>query len=225
MKVPFFLFAVLLSVPAARAADPAPAVGATEMPKGYEFSEESVSPDGKYGVIYANSEVIDTDVAVNFLVSSKPFRILARNAGFSYYKPGNHREMHVEWTTDSSTALLMIGDKWGTIGATLFELKDGKVTRSTDIMASINVLLQKEFPAGKVTPYNDIMSFVLEEEKEWKFSDDGKTLSIDVVASNSPNLAGKTAWRGTFQGVWDVAAAKWLKKTAKGEVYERTEEM
>ena len=44
---------------------------------GYKLAENSVSPDGKYGVIYAdNSLLAEREVACNFLVALEPFRIL-----------------------------------------------------------------------------------------------------------------------------------------------------
>src|SRR5215469_2593301 len=97
---------------------------------GYKLAENSVSPDGKYGVIYCNNPDIVTEAARNFLVALKPYRILAVVDEFSYR---DRTELKTEWTKDSSTVLVDVAGKWGSSGYTLFELHDGRVTKQTDL--------------------------------------------------------------------------------------------
>ena len=112
----------------------------------YEFEPDSTSPDGRFGVIFPgtysdfpNEEALGRD----FVVSLKPFQVLAANEGV-YYRGTNG--MGVEWTRDNSAVLVTLGGRWGTIGATLFELRDGRVTRRTDLWAEMMKLVAAKFP-------------------------------------------------------------------------------
>jgi hypothetical protein len=191
---------------------------------GYRMREQDVSPDNRFGVIHADMNVIDAEAARNFLVALDPFRILAVNEGFAYFHPGNHREMAVQWAKDSSAVLVMVGDKWGTVGATLFELHDGRVTRRTDIMAAITSLLAAKFPKGKVEPYNNWLRFILDGETEFDLSEDGGQIRIDVSATNNPNLSPGKTWEGTLKALWSVPAARWIEHKVAAKISPKNSE-
>ena len=203
---------------------PIPADRRHVMPRGYLLRDEDTSPDKRFGVIYADAEVTDPAKARNFLVALDPFRILAENKGFAYFKePGDPRAIAIEWTENTSAALVMVGEKWGTISATLFELKDGRVTRRTDLMAEVTKLLAAKFPKGKVKPYNDHLLFRIDGEDQWDFGKDGKQVEIHVSANTAPNLSPGLQWAGTLKGFWSVPEAKWLQQTTTGRIYRNEE--
>jgi hypothetical protein len=80
---------------------------------GYKIAEDSISPDGKYGIIYADNPLLaEREVARNFLVALKPFRVLAVAEAYRYY---DREALAVEWTKDSSAALVEVPGKWGPI--------------------------------------------------------------------------------------------------------------
>src|SRR5436190_17373415 len=107
---------------------------------GYKLADNSISPDGKYGVIYADPQRIDYEVARNFLVGLKPFRILAVTEGAACY--GRRDELVVEWAKDNSAVVATVEGKWGPVAFTLFELQDGRVKRRTNLYAEIVRLLE-----------------------------------------------------------------------------------
>jgi hypothetical protein len=108
------------------------------MAHGYRLRDEDVSPDGRFGVIHADADTIAPAKARNYLVALGPFRILGESKGAVYHQPNDgHGAIVVEWAKDNTAALVMVGHKWGTIGATLFELKEGRVTRRTDLYAKV----------------------------------------------------------------------------------------
>ena len=53
--------------------------------------------------------------------------------------------------------LVGVYGKWGLLGLNLFELRDGHVTRRTNLFAEIERLLDSSFPRSKVEPYNVIL--------------------------------------------------------------------
>ena len=74
--------------------------------------------------------------------------------------------MSVEWSKDGSAALVAVGGKWGTISATLFELKEGRVVRRSDLLAAVTRALAAKFPKGKVRPINDQRLFLTKEQQQ-----------------------------------------------------------
>ena len=187
----------------------------------YEVEPDSVSPDGRFGVIFPNprSGYENDVIGRNFLVALKPFRILAANEGFAYFGPHGNRQMAVEWTKDGAAALVVIAAKWGTVSATLFELREGRVTRRTDFMAEITKLLAPRFPKGKVEPYNDSMLITITNPDEWKLSKDGQSVLIDIYGNTAPNLAPGKQWSASFKGKWSVPQGKWIETKIKSGIY------
>ena len=159
------------------------------LPQGYHLRNEDVSPDKRFGVIHADVPTVDPDKARNYLVALKPFRILSENNGPAFYDEGGSRAMVVNWSEDSSVALVCVGGKWGTIGATLFKLKEGRVARRSDLLAEVTRSLKAKFPKGKVRPYNASVPFVISNEDTWELSADGRQVTIDVAVDTAPNLA------------------------------------
>jgi hypothetical protein len=189
----------------------------------YEFEADSISPDGRFAVIlprggsdFANEEALGRD----FVVSLKPFQILAANEGV-YYRGTNG--MGVEWTSDSSAVLVTLGGRWGTIGATLFELRDGRVTRRTDLWGEMMKLVATKFPKGKVKPYNGIQLFTPDATDNWSFSKDGKQVSVELDGNTAPNAAPGLQWAVTFKGVWSVPEAKWIEHKVTSRTYRNGE--
>lgn len=198
-------------------------IGSKAMPKGYALTEDSMSPDGKLAFIHraiAAGESDEADLAKlrNYLVRVAPFEILAENLGEPYFHPGNHRNVAFAWSADGSVGILLVGGKWGTIGATLFELEKGTVTRTTDLLKRVSRELSGPFAAAKVKPYNDVFPFIITGEDQWELDAAGRNLRIAVQVETRPNLAPGRAWAGAFDGVWDVTAAKWSARKASGKV-------
>lgn len=188
---------------------------------GYEVDPDTVSADGRFGVIFPNprSGYENNVLGRNFLVALKPFRILAANEGFAYFGPHGNRQMAVKWTKDGAAALVVIASKWGTVGATLFELREGRVTRRTDLMAEITKLLAPRFPKGKVEPYNDSMLITITNPDEWKLTKDGQSVLIEIYGNTAPNLAPGKQWSASFKGKWSVPQGKWVDTKIKSGIY------
>ena len=189
----------------------------------YKLAENSVSPDGKYGVIYCNDPDIVTEGQRNFLVALKPFRILAVVDEFSYR---DRTELKAEWTKDSSAALVEVAGKWGPIGFTLFELRDGRVTRQTNLYAQIERLFEPDFRKAKVTSYNDYFHFILDaqgadQEPGTRIDADGQRIHVDVRATSNPKPMEPPmkTWGGNLEAVWSIPEARWLTQKVTSSTY------
>lgn len=197
------------------AVDETPPAG---MPKGYHISDESTSPNGRYAIIQADPDVVDEEKARNFLVALKPFRQVAELPGFAYFDHANHRSMVVNWAADSSTALVMVGGKWGTLGASVVRIESNGKARTADLVAEIQKLFLPSFRASKVTRYNDVIPFIFDEDNAWDLSTDGQRVTIDVHLTNDPKGAMPKNWSGQMKGVWSVQEAKWLSRKISTDV-------
>ena len=195
---------------------------------GYQVADDSLSPDGKYGVIYADATWIDESIASNFLVALNPFRILAVNEGAAYYTYNAHsrRQIEVEWVKDNSAVLVGVYGKWGLLGLNLFELRDGHVTRRTNLFAEIERLLDSRFPRTKVEPYNDTRRFIFdrgqsEKEHEWHFEGDDQHVHIYVFGTNNPKPMEPPikTWSGRLDAVWNIREGRWLTKKVRTSIY------
>jgi len=190
---------------------------------GYKLAENSVSPDGKYGVIYCNNPDIVTEAARNFLVALKPYRILAVVDEFSYR---DRTELKTEWTKDSSTVLVDVAGKWGSIGFTLFELHDGRVTKQTDLYAQIQRLLEPAFRRAKVEPYNDFFHFILDSQGEnrengMRIDPDGQRIHVDLFATSNPKPIEPPikTWGGHLEAIWSIPEGRWLTQKVTSDTY------
>jgi len=191
---------------------------------GYKLAEDSISPDGKYGVIYADNPLLaEREVARNFLVALKPFRVLALTEAYRYY---DREALTVEWTKDGSAALVEVAGKWGPIGFTLFELHDGRVTREIDLYSQIERLLEPGFRQAKVQPYNDVLHFILDSEGETEKPDvdidaDGQRVHFDVLGTNNPKPMEPPikTWSGRPEAVWSIPEARWLTHKVTNSTY------
>ena len=182
-----------------------------------------MSPDKRFGVIHADAGVIDPAKARNYLVARNPFRILSENHGFAFSEGGDSRAMVVEWNKDTSAALVLVGGRWGTIGATLFELKEGRVTRRSDLLAAVTRALAAKIPKGKLRTHNGRVPLVIDGTDTWDFSENGKQVRVDVSVDTAPNLAPGPAWRGTLKGIWSVPNARWVRQMAEGKIHRNPE--
>ncbi len=185
------------------------------MPKGYHISEKSTSPDGRHAIIQADPDIVDAEKARNFLVALKPFRLHLELPGFAYFDHANHRSLVVEWAPNSAAALVLVGGKWGTLGASVVQIESGGKARAADLVAEIQKLFLPSFRASKVTRYNDSIPFIFDEDKTWELSADGQRVTIDAHLTNDPKGVEPRNWGGDLKGVWSVAESKWIQRKIK----------
>jgi hypothetical protein len=191
---------------------------------GYKFAENSVSPDGKFALVYCDDpSIVERNAGRNFLVALNPLRILAVVDAYRYY---DRHDVSVEWTKDSSVALVSVPGKWGPIGFTVFEFRNGRVTRQTDLYAQMARLLEPGVRQAKVQPYNDIIHFILDSEGEGKepgtqIDADGKAIHVHVFATSNPKAMDPPmkTWGGHLEAVWSIPEARWVTHKVTSSTY------
>jgi hypothetical protein len=188
----------------------------TDLPEGYAknylIANSTISPDERFAVMYPTMDAVENTDAGDCLVSLKPFRVLARlDTKYPHFQHKNHGGISAEWSKDSSVALVTLDGKWGPGDIFLFELGDGTVKRTTNLLAKIHALLLPDYRRAKAERYNDYFDFI--------FDDDGKPaickldgtrqVVIDAGATTDPKASRTTrVWNGHVQAIWNVAQAR-----------------
>jgi hypothetical protein len=178
----------------------------------------TLSPDKKMAVIYPKE---DDEKGKDLLVLLKPFKVLtALDTKWPYFAHQSNSGIRTQWALDSSAVLVLIDSKWGPGDVFLYEMHEGKVTRSTDLSAKVHDLLKPDYDKVKPEPYNDNFDFIFDSDmvegsskdegdlpQEFKLN--GSTVEVNAAVTTDPkHIGGLKAWDAKFKGVWDIPQAK-----------------
>lgn len=197
------------------------------LPKEYSgkyLIASDTSPDKKFALIYPKVEVCfdeGKDVLKNdckdYLVALQPFQILgALETKWPHFQNKNHGGISAVWSKDSSVVLVTLDSKWGPGDIFLYELRDGRLNRSTNLLGKVRALLKPDFRRSQAEPYNDSYDFIFRQithvgSKEIPLCqiEDAARIRITATATTDPkNIPGERAWEGRFEGVWDIPQGK-----------------
>ena len=91
----------------------------------------------------------------------------------------------------------------------LLEFRDGKLARTTNILAKAHDLLLPDYSKSKAGPYNDIFDFIFDREDGPVFKLDGANgVIIDGDATTHPKGISERRWSVQLKAVWDVSQGK-----------------
>jgi hypothetical protein len=125
--------------------------------KNYLIATSTISPDKKLAVIYPTLEAEEAADDANhservkdYVVALQPFTVLGElQTKYPYFQNQNHGGINAEWSHDSSVALITLDGKWGPHDVFLLEFRDGKLTRTTNILAKAHDLLLPSYRKSK----------------------------------------------------------------------------
>jgi hypothetical protein len=110
----------------------------------------------------------------DYLITLNPFSIVhALETKYPYFQNESHGGLGAEWSNDSSVALITLDGKWGPRDIFLVELRDGKLSRMTNILKKAHDLLLPDYRKFKGAKYNDEFDFIFETEDQPIFKLDG----------------------------------------------------
>jgi len=189
--------------------------------KNYLVDRDTISPDGKFAVIYPTIDFSESKEAKDFLVALKPFSLLAPLPTKDiYFQNRSHGGISAEWSQDNSVGLITLDSKWGPGDVFVVEFSDGKVKRITNVLDKLTGLLLPKFRA--VTPkreaYNDNYPFIFEQDEGKACTLNGdKTVKIETKATNDPKELSQRPWNVRVKAEWDIAQAKFTSQTITNE--------
>jgi len=182
---------------------------------GYKVHPDSISPDGNYGVLYCTMvEEYEPSRMANYLVSLKPFQIIAALEGDVYFAHKNRSDLSVAWTDDSTAGLVTVGSRWGPGSVDLIEIADGKLVRQSNLLEKAMALLKPDWENCKSQPYNENFLFVITSDIEtgWTF-DANNRVRIDCTGETNPkHLPDEKSWAARLEAVWGIQEARFIKR-------------
>src|SRR5437773_7083461 len=181
--------------------------------KDYLVAASTLSPDKKLAVMYPKRDPEEFAEGKNCTVSLRPFAVLGSlDTKWPYFYHENHAGISAEWSNDNSVALVTIDSKWGPGDIFLLEFADGKLKRTTNLLAKIHAVFLPDYQKVKPQRYNDYFDFIFEEDSESTpvcRLDGNKLVQIDATATTDPkHMAGMRAWDARVRATWDIARAK-----------------
>jgi hypothetical protein len=185
--------------------------------KDYLIASSTISPDKKLAVIYptlaaeeAAEEANHPERIKDHIVALQPFAVLGElQTKYPYFQNQNHGGISAEWSNDSSVALITLDGKWGPHEVFLLEFRDGKLARTTNILAKAHDLLLPSYRKSKAEPYNDNFDFIFGGEDGPGFKLDGANrVIIDGDATTDPKGISDHRWSAQLKAVWDVSQGK-----------------
>src|ERR1051325_7923029 len=156
----------------------------------YLIKLDSISPDKQFAVIYPTAEVCDDEHSPDcrdFLVGLDPFRIItALDTKRPEFKNKNHGGMSAVWSKDSAVVLVTLDSKWGPGDIFLYELHDGRLARSTNLLRKMHDLLAPDYRKAKGAKYNDYFDFIFDSEEQPAVELAGSTVKVHAFATTAP---------------------------------------
>lgn len=185
----------------------------------YLVASATLSPDQKMAVIYPKED--EDEKGKNLLVVLKPFQTLtALETKTPYFAHQSHGGIRAQWSKDNAVALVTLESKWGPGDVFLFEFREGKLERSTNLLGKIREELQPDYQKVKPEPYNDSIDFIFDDDMvgggEGELSqqcmlDEAGQVRVKAAATTDPkHIGGIKAWEAKFDGVWDIAQARFI---------------
>jgi hypothetical protein len=185
--------------------------------KNYLVAANTISPDKKFAVIYPTLQAEEAAEHANhlerikdYVVAVQPFGVLGElQTKYPYFQNQNHGGLSAEWSDDSSVALVTLDGKWGPHDVFLLEFRDGKLARTTNILAKAQDLLLPGYRKSKAEPYNDNFDFIFDGEEGPVFKLDGTNgVVIDGDAVTDPKGLSRRSWRAHLKASWNIPQAK-----------------
>lgn len=196
--------------------------------KNYLVAASTLSPNKKFAVMYPKKDSEEFPEKKNYLIALQPFSILgALETKWPYFQHENHGGLSAEWSEDSAVALVTLEGKWGPRDILLAEMRDGKLSRTTNLLAKLHELLLLDYAKAKPKPepYNAEFDFIFEEESEPSCQLDGsKSVKMNAEATTDPKGISKHAWAGRVKAVWDISAAKFTEQKVTRERHDAPKE-
>lgn len=193
----------------------------TGLPKEYAdylIASSTLSPSGKFAVIYPKAGLCPDEPkkgAANrckdYFVALQPFQVLtALDTKWPEFEHKNHGGMSATWLKDGSAVLVTLDDKWGPGDIFLYEIHDGKLSRSTNLLRKVHDLLGPDYKKALPQRDNDSFDFVFESEDDvpvCQFAGSSE-VRIRVTATTDPKeIPGTRAWDGAAEATWDIPKA------------------
>jgi hypothetical protein len=196
----------------------------SDVPKEYEVGESTVSPDGRFAILY---EVRDEDSNVdpglpNLLVRLKPYAVLKEiETGDGVTWKGGRGAADAKWNGNDWVAVWR-HRKWGDEDLVVYQIANDKIKRAEKIWPEVVKYFHRDWQKRYLKKYpreKDSYTFRADDPDVVTFEFKNHKLLLNIFAENRPNLAPGPHWSAELHGIWDLDKAKFEKIDFKpGEI-------
>ncbi len=187
-----------------------------EVPKEYEVGESTVSPDGRFAILY---EVRDEDSNVdpglpNLLVRLKPYAVLKEietDDGVTW--KGGRGAADAKWNGNDWVAVWH-HRKWGDEDLVVYQIANDKIIREDKIWPEVVKYFDRDWQRRYLKKYpkeEDSYTFRADDPDVVTFEFKDHKLLLNIFAENRPNLAPGPHWSAELHAIWDLDKAKFDK--------------
>ena len=186
----------------------------------YLIASNTLSPNKKFAVIYPKAELCvdepkkgSKDRCKDYLVALQPFQILtALDTRWPEFENKNRGGMSATWLKDGSAVLVTLDSRWGPGDIFLYEIRDGKLSRSTNLLKKVHDLLVPDFKKAKVGGYNAYFDFLFETDDSpmCEFADSAHVRIRGAATTDPKHVSWDKVWDGAVEATWDIPSAKFI---------------
>jgi hypothetical protein len=187
------------------------------VPKGYVVGTESVSPNGRFAMLYPVRGDNDADLPPNLLVCLAPYAVLTRIGTEGGRWEGARGQPLARWNGNSLVAIWW-AQKWGIEDLAIYEIEKDEIKRIQPVWRHVRLLFDQDFRECFLKEYPDekgsgvifvSRNHVTAGKPEFEFKD--HKLLLNLFADNKPNLSTTPHWTASLQAVWNLDKAEFDK--------------
>src|SRR2546428_9139270 len=186
----------------------------------YLIASATLSPNKKFAVIYPKAELCldqpkkgSKDRCKDYLVALQRFQILtALDTRWPEFENKNRGGITATWLKDGSAVLVTLDSRWGPGAIFLYEIRDGKLSRSTNLLKKVHDLLVPDFKQAKVGGYNAYFDFlfVTNDTPIYEFTDSTHVRIRGTATTDPKHVSWDKVWDGAVEATWDIPNAKFI---------------
>src|SRR6476646_7317758 len=163
-----------------------------EVPKQYDVGEDTISPDGRFAILYPVRDESSNEGPSfpNVLVRLKPYEVIKELDVDPAWK-GMRGAPAAKWGVNQFVAIWR-EMKWGNEDLVVYELANDKIKREEKkIWPEVVKYFDRDWKNRFLKKYpkeaNDRYFFTSDDSQFKNFEFNGDTLSLDIRAENNPN--------------------------------------
>jgi hypothetical protein len=236
MKALIFVFVIcIVNAVTVRANESSPG-GATiqpaaDIPQEYEVGEKSLSPNGRFAILYPIRGDDPVELPPNLLVCLKPYSVLTRLGTEGGRWQGARGQPLAKWNGNSMVAIWFTA-RWGMEDLAIYEIESDEIKRIQPVWRQVYLLFDRDFRKRFLSKYPDEKGsgviFVVKNEgpdSKPEFEFDGHKMLLNLFADNKPNLSTTPHWTASLHAVWNLDTAEFEKVDFRpGPIELRSEE-
>jgi hypothetical protein len=199
-----------------------------EVPKQYEVGEDTISPDGRFAILYPvrDEDSNEGPSFPNVLVRLEPYKVIEKLDVGPAWK-GMRGAPEAKWDGNQFVAIWR-EMKWGNEDLVVYELANDKIKRTEEIWPEVVKYFDRDFHQRFLKKYpkeSDSYTFVADDSDVKSFEFKDHKLELNISAENKPNLAPGPVWSAELHAIWDLDKARFDKVDFKpGEISVRKPE-